>query len=347
MSDALNMTLDEIVKKSKSERSAAARSGGKGVSRKSGRGRGGPNGVVGAGRGGGPVRRVHDGTSGISSECDGSLSFRFWLQRLTDNTSMIHMKLVKFTCFPTFHLVSPWMVLDYFFLELFALVLSAKWLARRKRSLPWQNQNDLYEETLRAVGVSGVEVGTTVYITNLDQGVTNEDIRELYAEIGELKRYAIHYDRNGRPSGSAEVVYMRRSDAIQAMRKYNNVLLDGRPMKLEILGGSTESAPVAARVNVTGLNGRMKRSVFIGQGVRGGRVGRGRGSGPSGRRLPVQQNQQGGRGGRGGVRGRGRGAGGGRGNKSGGRGGKKPVEKSAADLDKDLESYHAEAMNIS
>ncbi|KAL9861245.1 hypothetical protein AtNW77_Chr1g0066731 [Arabidopsis thaliana] len=57
MSDALNMTLDEIVKKSKSERSAAARSGGKGVSRKSGRGRGGPNGVVGAGRGGGPVRR--------------------------------------------------------------------------------------------------------------------------------------------------------------------------------------------------------------------------------------------------------------------------------------------------
>lgn len=294
MSDALNMTLDEIVKKSKSERSAAARSGGKGVSRKSGRGRGGPNGVVGAGRGGGPVRR---GPLAVNTRPSSSFSINK--------------------------------------------------LARRKRSLPWQNQNDLYEETLRAVGVSGVEVGTTVYITNLDQGVTNEDIRELYAEIGELKRYAIHYDKNGRPSGSAEVVYMRRSDAIQAMRKYNNVLLDGRPMKLEILGGNTESAPVAARVNVTGLNGRMKRSVFIGQGVRGGRVGRGRGSGPSGRRLPVQQNQQGGRGGRGGVRGRGRGAGGGRGNKSGGRGGKKPVEKSAADLDKDLESYHAEAMNIS
>lgn len=56
-----------------------------------------------------------------------------------------------------------------------------------------------------------------------------------------------------------------------------------------------------------------------------------------------QQNQQGGvKGSQGGFRGRGRGAGGGRGNKNG-RGGK----KSAADLDKDLESYHAEAMNIS
>lgn len=120
--------------------------------------------------------------------------------------------------------------------------------------------------------------------------------------------------------GSAEIVYMRRSDAFQAMKKYHNVLLDGRPMRLEILGGITEAAPVAARVNVTGLNGKMKRSVFLGyvclslglfhlqensfellcrtqkdvqisdscrQGIRGGRVGRGRGSGQSMRRLPM------------------------------------------------------------
>ncbi|CAH8319529.1 unnamed protein product [Eruca vesicaria subsp. sativa] len=216
-------------------------------------------------------------------------------------------------------------------------------LTRRKKNLPWQN--GLFEESMRAVGGSGIEVGTTVYVTNLDQGVTNEDVRELFGEIGEMKRYAIHYDQNGRPNGSAEVVYMRRSDAFQAMKRYNNVLLDGRSMKLEILGGNNEVAPVQARVNVTGLNGRMKRTVFIGQGIRGGR---GRSVAPSMRRLPISGNQQGGgvRGGRGGFRGRGRGqAGGGRGNK-GGRGGKK-VEKSAEELDKDLESYHAEAMNIS
>lgn len=58
-------------------------------------------------------------------------------------------------------------------------------------------------------------------------------------------------------------------------------------------------------------------------------------------------NQQGGmRGGRGGFRGRGHG-GGGRGRGAGRGNGKKPVEKSAADLDKDLESYHADAMNTS
>lgn len=43
------------------------------------------------------------------------------------------------------------------------------------RSLPWQS--DLFEDGLRAAGVSGVDVETRVHITNLDNGVTNEDIR--------------------------------------------------------------------------------------------------------------------------------------------------------------------------
>ncbi|CAA7040948.1 unnamed protein product [Microthlaspi erraticum] len=281
MSDSLNMTLDEIVKRSKT----AAKSGvNKGISRRGGRG---AKGSLGAGRGAGPVRR-------------GPLAV---------NAQQSSFAINK--------------------------------LARRKRSFPLQS--DLFEASLRAAGVSGVEIGTTVYVTNLDQGVTNDDIRELFGEVGEVKRFALHYDQNGRPNGSAEVVYMRRSDAIQALKRYNNVLLDGRSMRLEIVGGgNTEAAP-------SGLNGRVKRTVSIGQGIRGGRGGRGRSVAPFARRLPIgssQNNKQGGvSGGRGGFRGgRGRGGGGGgRGAKSGGRGGK----KSAADLDKDLESYHAEAMNIS
>jgi THO complex subunit 4 len=35
----------------------------------------------------------------------------------------------------------------------------------------------LFEDGLRAAGASGVEVGTRLHVTNLDQGVTNEDIR--------------------------------------------------------------------------------------------------------------------------------------------------------------------------
>ncbi|XP_021640678.1 THO complex subunit 4D isoform X3 [Hevea brasiliensis] len=180
---------------------------------------------------------------------------------------------------------------------------------RRIRSLPWQH--DLLEDSIRAAGITGVEVGTKLYVSNLDYGVSNEDIRELFSEIGDLKRYAVHYDKNGRPSGSAEVLYTRRSDAFSALKKYNNVLLDGKPMKIEIVGASAE-IPISARVNVTGVDGRRKRTVVMTQNRRGGlRNGRGR------------------------ARGRGRGR---------GRGKKQPFDKSADDLDKELESYHAEAM---
>ncbi|KAL6959589.1 hypothetical protein U1Q18_039742 [Sarracenia purpurea var. burkii] len=191
---------------------------------------------------------------------------------------------------------------------------------RRPKGFPWQH--GLFEDSLRAAGLTGVENGTKLYVSNLDVGVTNEDIRELFSENGELKRYAIHYDKNGRSSGSAEVVFTRRSDAFQALKRYNNVQLDGRPMKIEIIGTNSE-IPVSARVNVVGgANGRRTVTMARGRGRGSAAVNRG-----SGQRS------------RGGLRNRGRSRGRGR-----GRGGQKAVEKSADELDKELDNYHAEAM---
>ena len=36
--------------------------------------------------------------------------------------------------------------------------------------------------------------------------------------------------------GTAEIVFSRRADAAAAVTKYNNVQLDGKPMKVEIVG---------------------------------------------------------------------------------------------------------------
>ncbi|KAM7278441.1 hypothetical protein ACFE04_005575 [Oxalis oulophora] len=207
---------------------------------------------------------------------------------------------------------------------------------RPRKNFQWQN--DLLEESIRASGIPGIDVGTKLFVSNLDFGVTNEDIRELFSEIGEMKRFAIHYDKNGRPSGSADIIYARRSDAVAALKKYNNVLLDGRPMKIEIFGASAEmpvtarrDMPFTTRVNVTGLNnGRRKRTVVMTPNVGGPR-------GPAANNHGFGQRR------RGGGRDRGGPARGGRGfNGRGGR--KKPVEKSAADLDKELEKYHSESM---
>ncbi|KAI5083955.1 hypothetical protein GOP47_0000124 [Adiantum capillus-veneris] len=184
-----------------------------------------------------------------------------------------------------------------------------------QRAPEGQWDHDLYEEGASVAPLrpnTGIETGTKLFISNLDFGVSNEDIKELFSEIGDIKRSTVHYDRSGRSKGTAEVVYSRRADAVAASKRYNNVQLDGKPMKIEIVG--TNLAIPAPPVRVA--NG----AASIGRGAQVTKETSTRGRGGSSRR------------GRGGS-GRGR----------GGRG----SDKSAADLDAELDDYHAEAMQIS
>ncbi|XP_031486680.1 THO complex subunit 4B-like [Nymphaea colorata] len=160
-----------------------------------------------------------------------------------------------------------------------------------------------------------IETGTMLYISNLDYGVSNEDIKELFSEVGDLKRFSVHYDRSGRSKGTAEVVFTRRSDAAAAVKRYNNVQLDGKPMKIEIVGTNL-STPASIPQVTNGLLGNPNGIPRSNQG-RGAAVTRTRGGG----------------GGRGSGRGRGRGKG-------------HSERISAEDLDADLDKYHSEAMQI-
>jgi THO complex subunit 4 len=104
-------------------------------------------------------------------------------------------------------------------------------------------------------------------------------MQELFSELGDLKRYSINYDRSGRSKvqmlsydllpisyihlisgsltfvvpctsqGTAEVLFARRSDAVAAVKKYNNVQLDGKPMKIELVGTNTPTAAAALPVS--------------------------------------------------------------------------------------------------
>ncbi|AED97256.1 RNA-binding (RRM/RBD/RNP motifs) family protein [Arabidopsis thaliana] len=188
------------------------------------------------------------------------------------------------------------------------------------RSAPYQSApestwghdmfSDRSEDHRSGRSSAGIETGTKLYISNLDYGVMNEDIKELFAEVGELKRYTVHFDRSGRSKGTAEVVYSRRGDALAAVKKYNDVQLDGKPMKIEIVGTNLQTAAAPSGRPANGnSNGAPWRG---GQGRGGQQRGGGRGGGGRG----------------GGGRGR--------------RPGKGPAEKiSAEDLDADLDKYHS------
>ena len=71
--------------------------------------------------------------------------------------------------------------------------------------------------------------GIRLQVTNLEGTVSQEDLSELFGDIGPLKRVRVP------TPGTAEILFCNKEDAERAVDVYHNRQLDGKPMKCSLM----------------------------------------------------------------------------------------------------------------
>lgn len=164
----------------------------------------------------------------------------------------------------------------------------------KKKNVPKIRRKSAVEAAKMAVDVVQANVPdeeARLVVSNLSPVVTDKDVRELFSAFGPFKSAGIHYDAKGRSKGVAEVVFKKVGRAEAAMLKYNNALLDGRPLKIEMVRKGAKTRQLSSGISVVPPN----RAAMAGKGARA--------SNPSKVvKVTVQSGSRGGRGGRGGRR---------------------------------------------
>ncbi|XP_037016269.1 polymerase delta-interacting protein 3 isoform X2 [Artibeus jamaicensis] len=127
-----------------------------------------------------------------------------------------------------------------------ALPSSVRTKALTNMSRTLVNKEDSPKEPPPAEPILSPLEGTKMTVNNLHPRVTEEDIVELFCVCGALKRARLVHP------GVAEVVFVKKDDAITAYKKYNNRCLDGQPMKCNLhMNGNviTSDQPILLRLS--------------------------------------------------------------------------------------------------
>lgn len=82
-----------------------------------------------------------------------------------------------------------------------------------------------------------VDKSVMIVVSNLHPDVTRADITELFEAIGPLRKANFRVKEPGKRTNDAEVVFENMEDALEAIKRYNNVPLDNLPLQITLVTG--------------------------------------------------------------------------------------------------------------
>ncbi|KAI1322940.1 RNA recognition domain-containing protein [Xylariaceae sp. FL0255] len=107
-----------------------------------------------------------------------------------------------------------------------------------------QNRNAANKQApAKAGAANGV---SKVVVSNLPKDVSETQIKEYFTtSVGPIKRVELSYGPNSVSRGIATITFTRGDGASKAFAKLNGILVDGRPIKIEIVMGGDKAAAIA------------------------------------------------------------------------------------------------------
>ncbi len=83
-----------------------------------------------------------------------------------------------------------------------------------------------------------------LYVGNLSYNVSEEQLRELFGQAGEIKEVTLIMDRDTRrPKGFGFVEMINQEDAEKAIRMFNDQEMDGRRLTVNMAKPREERGP--------------------------------------------------------------------------------------------------------
>lgn len=95
-------------------------------------------------------------------------------------------------------------------------------------------------------------------ITGLPYDVLEDDLHELFEQIGRVASVEVDYDESGRSEGCATITMVDADKAKLAVEQYDSIAIDSQPINVRLVGTESNTTNVRTGLFGTALKGLVK-----------------------------------------------------------------------------------------